>query len=308
MTAAAATVPAEGWAQRPGARVFSGHESFACRYGWLPKLHEAIVRDPAVFSSDERAILALGLGRNMVKSIRFWGEAFGLSRLRGGQVVPTPFAQLLLDRQGGADPFLETPGSLWRLHWTVATHGGLGAWAAVFLDLHDAEITRDRLVETVMRRAQAVRGPITAQTAGVHVDMLIRTYAQAPDADPASDDALGSPLQELGLLRLAAPAGVRTIRASRGPKPSLDPAALAFILHDFWSGTAPSSRTLSMRSMMLAPAAPGQTLLLDEAGLHDRLDALCTQSDRLTLRADGAGGLDLTSGGDPLAELLEIAW
>src|SRR3546814_4710316 len=55
---ATATVEAPaGWSRRPGARVFSGHESFACRYGWLPKLYEAISDDPALFSSDERAIL-----------------------------------------------------------------------------------------------------------------------------------------------------------------------------------------------------------------------------------------------------------
>src|SRR3546814_9438686 len=83
---ATATVEAPaGWSRRPGARVFSGHESFACRYGWLPKLYEAISDDPALFSSDERAILKLGLGRNMVKSIRFWGDAFGLTRQAGGE-------------------------------------------------------------------------------------------------------------------------------------------------------------------------------------------------------------------------------
>lgn len=55
------------------ARVFSGHESFACRYGWLPKLYEAVEQDEELFADDERAILALGLGKNMVRSIRFWG-------------------------------------------------------------------------------------------------------------------------------------------------------------------------------------------------------------------------------------------
>src|SRR3546814_15670487 len=36
---ATATVEAPaGWSRRPGARVLSGHESFACHYGWLPKL------------------------------------------------------------------------------------------------------------------------------------------------------------------------------------------------------------------------------------------------------------------------------
>ncbi|MGY4395380.1 hypothetical protein ACVWZA_000541 [Sphingomonas sp. UYAg733] len=297
-----------GWARRPGARVFSGHESFACRYGWLPKLHEAVTGDPALFSSDERAILTLGLGRNMVKSLRFWGEAFGLTRQAGGEVRPTDLAKRLLAPEGGLDRYLETPGALWRLHWVLATHGGLGAWAVTFLDLHDQDIPRDRLVNAVMRKAEAVRGSITTQTAGVHVDMLVRTYAATTDVDATADDILGSPFQELGLIRMVEPAGVKTLRLQRGPKPSIDVAALAFVLHDFWGGTAPTSRTLSMRSMMLSHAAPGSTLQLDEAGLHDRLDALCAASRTLTLRPDGAGGLDLTASRDPIAELEKMAW
>ena len=297
-----------GWDRRPGARIFSGHESFACRYGWLPKLYEAVTADPKLFSSDERAILTLGLGRNMVKSIRFWGEAFGLTRQVGGEVHTTRFADRLLNPIDGLDRYLETAGSLWRLHWTLATHGGLGAWAVAFLDLHDQDIPRDRLLSAVMRKAETVRGPITAQTASVHVDMLMRTYASATDEDASADDILSSPFQELGLMRTVAPAGVRTLRLLRGDKPSLDAKAFAFVLRDFWVGTAPTSRTLSMRTMMLSHAAPGATLLLDESGLHERLDTLCDASASLTLRPDGAGGLDLTSSGNALDELERLAW
>src|SRR3546814_3433854 len=125
-----------------------------------------------------------------------------------------------------------------------------------------------------MRKAGAGGGPVTAQTAGGHRDMRARHYAAAPD-DASADDILGSPFQELGLMRLVEPAGVRTVRLVRGSKPSIDVPAFAFALHDFWNGTAATSRTLSMRTMMLSHAAPGSTLLLDETGLHDRLDALC---------------------------------
>src|SRR3546814_4377891 len=70
-------------------------------------LYEAISDDPALFSSDERAILKLGLGRNMVKSIRFWGDAFGLTRQAGGETRATEFADRLLDPEAGLDRYLE---------------------------------------------------------------------------------------------------------------------------------------------------------------------------------------------------------
>src|SRR3546814_18134259 len=128
----------------------------------------------------------------MVKSIRFWGDAFGLTRQAGGETRATEFADRLLDPEAGLDRYLETPGSLWRLHWTLATHGGLGAWAVTFLDLHDQDIPRDRLLNAIMRKAEAVRGPITAQTAGVHTHILARPSSHPPD-DPSTPHTLVRP-------------------------------------------------------------------------------------------------------------------
>ena len=86
------------------ARLFSGHESFPCRYGWLPKLYEAVEQEPEIFSSDERALLALGLGRNMVKALRFWGDVFGLLQIDKGVASNTRLARRLLDPLEGLDP------------------------------------------------------------------------------------------------------------------------------------------------------------------------------------------------------------
>ena len=292
----------------PGSRIFSGHESFPCRYGWLPKLYEALVDDPELFSSDEKAILRLGIGRNMIKSLRFWGEAFGLSESRGGRVHVTGFARRLLDPAKGLDPYLETPGALWRLHWRLTVHAGLGAWVVAFLENHDREITRERFVAAVRARAVQVRGTITAGTVNNHVGVFLRTYAGERDYDGSPEETLGSPFQDLELLHLDTPGGVPTVRFSRSPKPTLDVPALAFVIEDFWRAVEPNGSALSFRSLMLSCAAPGAVLMLDEPGLHDRLEALCRHSQALSLRSDGAGGLELTSTGNPLDELGRIAW
>ena len=295
------------WESKPRPRVFSGHESFACRYGWLPKLYEAVTDDPKLFSSDERAILRLGVGRNMVKSIRFWGEAFGLTQTQGHKVQVTEFAKKLLDVRGGLDPYLETPGALWRLHWMLTVHGGLGAWTVAFLETHDREITRERLIASVSARASQTRS-ITSRTASNHVDVFLRTYAKGQFIEGALEEVLGSPFQELELIQLAMPAGTATVKFLRGPKRTLDVKALAFVLHDFWQGSEPNSTALSLRSLVLSYAAPGAVLLLNEPGLYDRIDDLCSQSRRLVLQSDGAGGFNLTCDKNPLRELRKIAW
>ena len=50
---------------------FSGHETFPFRYPWLKKGFDAVRENPGVFSCDD-AITTLGVGKNMVSSIRHW--------------------------------------------------------------------------------------------------------------------------------------------------------------------------------------------------------------------------------------------
>ena len=41
----------------------SGHDSFVCRYAWLPKAVEGIQKDPFIFSNEDQAIVEFGLGK-----------------------------------------------------------------------------------------------------------------------------------------------------------------------------------------------------------------------------------------------------
>jgi hypothetical protein len=297
------------WTEEVGLK-FSGHESFVIRYGWLPKLYDAVTETPDVFASDERAILALGLGRNMVKSIRFWGDALGLTVQRGREVLPTDLASRLLDPVKGRDPYLEDTGSLWRLHWLLTTRARLGAWAAFFMDMRDTVVPRARLVSAVTGRAEALGSRISAGTASAHVDILVRTYeAGRTIGVTVPEDALGCPLQELDLIREETVMGTPTLRLSRGPKPTLDVPSFAFALHDFWSSTAPASRAVSLRSLMLSRRSPGMVFALDEASLHERLGTLCAAVTGLELQDDGAGGVDLVATRTGALERLEeLAW
>ena len=296
--------------ERGRARVFSGHESFAVRYGWLPKVYDAVVRDPELFADDERAILTLGLGKNMVRSVRFWGEAFGVTRTEGRVVRPTKFGRRLLDPDLGTDPYLEDTSSLWRLHWQVTAHGGLGAWTAALLTVTDVEVTRRRLLDMIVASSAATRGGINAGTAAAHLDILVKTYDAASDRGAAVlEDTLGSPFQELDLLRTTVSGGVPTIRLNRGRKGGLDCRAVAFALADHWRAVAPNSLALTMRSIMLDRLSPGSAFRLDEATMHGLLEEICDRSGHLALRGDGIGGLELVcTGAEGPQELERLAW
>ena len=55
---------------------FSGHESFYCKSLWLKKGYDFVSENNDFNSSD--AVVELGVGKNMVSSIRYWLRAFGL--------------------------------------------------------------------------------------------------------------------------------------------------------------------------------------------------------------------------------------
>lgn len=81
----------------------------------------AVKDDPSIFSRDE-AIVSLGVGKNMVRSIRHWCVALGLITDEDnprGVYTPTALGLLIFDADG-EDPYLEDMGTLWWLHWKLA--------------------------------------------------------------------------------------------------------------------------------------------------------------------------------------------
>ncbi len=76
---------------------FSGHETFPCRYTWLPKAFLALDSDPKAFADEEKAMVTLGVGKNMVRAIRFWAQAADIAEpVYGGGYALTDFGKALL--------------------------------------------------------------------------------------------------------------------------------------------------------------------------------------------------------------------
>ena len=80
---------------------FSGHQTFPFRYAWLPKGIRGLEHDPKLFSKPD-AMVTLGVGKNMVDSIRFWCGALKLAVIdgRSGTGRPTELGSQLLGSRG----------------------------------------------------------------------------------------------------------------------------------------------------------------------------------------------------------------
>jgi hypothetical protein len=289
--------------------VFSGHESFVCRYGWLPKLYETIANNPTAITNDEDAIVHLGIGRNMVKSIRFWGQAFDLIETESSAIGLTDFAKSLLDPDQGTDPFLENLSSLWKLHWKLSTAANLAAWNVAFSQIRAPEISRSKFQNLVLARAKNRGSSIAASTITQHVEIFLRTYdCSRLDVDTVPEESLGAPFQELRIFETVKLDGNETIRFFAHPKPGLDVHAFCFALSDYWRRAFPQSQTISFREITLAQNSPGAVFRLDETTAFTLLDQLTKKLRGFALQEDGVGGFALhCKSKTPCQELRECA-
>lgn len=110
--------------------IFSGHESFACKSHWLKRGYD-FVRGENNFNDDD-AVVRLGVGKNMVASIKFWLKAIGLLKDAGLVAL----ANHLFDDDNGKDPYLEDIGTLWLLHFLLIQTGYATIYKTTFVDYH----------------------------------------------------------------------------------------------------------------------------------------------------------------------------
>ena len=70
---------------------FARHETFHPRYGWFKKAVDRATEDPAVFHGEDVTV-RLGVGKNMVRAIRFWASAARLLTpvSQSGTASPAP--------------------------------------------------------------------------------------------------------------------------------------------------------------------------------------------------------------------------
>ena len=175
---------------------FSGHESFYCKSLWLKKGYDAIVSG-ADFNSPD-AVVRLGVGKNMVSSIRFWMKAFGL----WDTMHVAPVASYLFG-DGGKDPYIEDVGTLYLLHYLLVKTNVASIYNLFYLEFRREKIEFDReSLKAFIKRKCSVpeqRNVYNENTVRKDIRVMLQTYV-APD-DVRSPEDFTALLIDLGLIR-----------------------------------------------------------------------------------------------------------
>jgi hypothetical protein len=251
---------------------FSGHETFPFRYTWLPKGVQNIDKYPDLFLRDD-AIIILGVGKNMVHSIRYWCESLDLIESpERGQFLATELGNKLFGTSGW-EPFMEHPATLWLLHWKLASKLEKGStWFLAFTRWGAPTFTKDQLrkwIEGLIEGVPTARA--TPNSLKRDIDVFVRTYVQSRKKSKFVEDSFDCPLVELGLINEIDP---DVYEFSKGSKTSLPDDIFIYALHEFWQNSTPNQNSISFEMVQHGPGSPGRVFGLTENAMYERLERL----------------------------------
>ena len=263
----------------------SGHEKFSLRYTWLPKAVIALDQDNKIFSKFDDAIILMGVGKNMVRSIKFWALSTQIAdQNKNGGLKITEFGRVLFGAEG-LDTYLEDIKTLWLLHWKLSTQKDtpLLAWEYLLNRWPEPEITKSSVIRTFENEQEKFNTRPSTTTLKDHFDTFIRTYV--PTKGPKGvikEDNLDSPLVELELLQKIGDRSSKYLKGKHEPiyifhreeKPDISADLFIYCLSDFFNIAHPNESTLPFREISVGHGSPGQIFKLSESDLRERLENL----------------------------------
>ena len=156
---------------------FSGHDSFVCKSFWLKKGFDFIIKNERAFT-DDFAVVDLGVGKNMVTAISNWLRAYGIVE---GNNQPTEFGSRMFNDIDGYDPYLESIGSIWLLHYYLIKTNKASLYNLFFNDFRKGrfEFTKEQLSNYLLRKVESTgRGNISLSTINTDIAVFIRNYIE----------------------------------------------------------------------------------------------------------------------------------
>ena len=255
---------------------FSGHESFFCKSLWLKKGYDA-VKGGLNFNSPE-AVAVLGVGKNMVASIRVWLKAFAVVDDRG----VTKFADYIFSDKFGKDPFIEDVGTNWLLHYMLVKTGAASIYHLAFLDFkrEKKEFDTDQLLSFLKRKCNVPeqKNAYNENTVKKDIKVLLQNYVSP--ADTKTIDDFSAILIDLGLLKRT---GRDKFIFAETSVSSIDPRIILYTLLDIKQETG--NNTLSIDLLQQIALTYGLSI----AGLVEIIQGLVSSYPNLLAYTDNSG-------------------
>ena len=250
---------------------FRAHDTFFIRKGWLSKGMKHIVEKPGLFvDKTENPMDVLGIGSNMVKSLRYWLQTVGLTEEPKSGKRDQTLTDLGKEIYKN-DCFIEEIGTLYLLQYKLATNkADATAWYHFFNVFSMSEFSREDFVKEVQKYIKIEGEPeVALRSLNDDFNCIINTYLaryKTNSKQVSPENNIDCPLGEIGLIDILNK-DKKTYKKTTPPIGSFNPWVVYAVIMD----NADGRTEIGLNELLTAEGNIGKVFNLDAIAMIDIL-------------------------------------
>lgn len=253
---------------------FRAHETFFIRKRWISKGMKYVTISPDVFISKETNPMdVMGIGANMVKSLRYWLQAIGVTREppsgKRTQTL-THFGQLVFAH----DKYIEEIGTLYLLHYKLASNKELAtSWYYFFNEFSLSDFVKDDFSAQISNYIKIEDDTANVALRSIEDDFtcIINTYVPRHKTMPdkiSAENNIDCPFGEMGLIDIIKKEKRHTVYKKAVPSTStFNPWVILAVINDNTSG----NNEIKLSELLTGENNIGRIFNLDSIAMLDIL-------------------------------------
>lgn len=267
---------------------FRAYETFSLRKGWLHKGITELLNDNRLFFyKDSTPMDRLGIGSNMVKSLRYWLLATRLVEdvyINGRhEMALTDIGQVIWNR----DPYFQEEGTWQIIHYLLSSNVDMAtSWYFVFNKFNVSEFTKDDFNDGIKTFIADTEGETIPAERALSDDFecVVKTYYSHKENDDPESNFI-CPLTDLNLLTVS---DNRVVNKVKPRVSSISPyVSLAILVNEAQKNNKTEIRISEIEK---APCNLGKTFNLDNISIAKILDQLRNMN---AVKVTRTAGLDV---------------
>ena len=253
---------------------FRAHETFFIRKGWINKGMKYVTISPDVFISKENNPMdVMGIGANMVKALRYWLQAIGVTQEPpSGKRMQTltRFGQLLFAH----DRYIEEIGTLYLLHYKLASNKEMAtSWYYFFNEFSLSDFVKDDFSTQISNYIKIEDDTANVALRSIEDDFtcIINTYVPRYKTMPnkiSAENNIDCPFGEMGLIDIIKKEKRHTVYKKVVPSAaSFNPWVILAVIND----NASANNELKLSELLMGENNIGRIFNLDSIAMLDIL-------------------------------------
>ena len=253
---------------------FRAHDTFFIRKGWLSKGMKHVVNKPSLFvDKNENPMDVLGIGANMVKSLRYWLQVVALTEEpKSGKRDQslTELGKCIYEH----DRYIEELGTLFLLHYKLATNKEEAtAWYCFFNRFSMSEFTKDDFVKElqkyIIEQGEQLPAPRSLEE---DFNCIINTHLprfKSSSKTVSPENNIDCPLGEMGLVDILSKEK-KTYKKSTPVVSTINPWVIYAVVMD----NAQGREEIGLNELLTAECNIGKVFNLDAIAMLDILHSI----------------------------------